>query len=198
MIKVCTAEYMISTVNGTAMAKHWYPRIVAEAFLESTKDGEIQRSPDPVTMIDGDLTWYNNTKDAQILTVQVMRASRSVVVQSPGTVVIHDAWSKAVGISPTADYPSVIQDTFGGKLQNNRPSTVADDLLYGRAFYDSDSTQAFVNIGIVNPGESMHFRYLCAVQTPGVWTTPTKFDPRWEAHARWARLIAFANPVGSL
>ena len=32
---------------------------VAEAFLESVKDGEISRSPDPVTMISGDLTWYN-------------------------------------------------------------------------------------------------------------------------------------------
>ena len=195
-VKLCTSEYMLSTTGGLGMARHWFPRIVAEAFLESTKDGEIKRSPDPVTMIDGDLSWFNNNRDAQVLHVQVVRAPRSVVSQSPGTVVIHDAWSWAVGVSPSADYPSVIQDTFGGKLQFDRPAAAAADLRYCRQFYDCDSTQAWVPLGTVAPQESIHFRYLAAVQTPGVWTTPTEFDPRSEAHARWVRLLAFATPVG--
>lgn len=196
-VKLCTSEYMLSTVKGLGMARHWFPRIVAEAFLESTRDGEIKRSPDPVTMIDGDLAWFNNNPDPQMVFVQVIRAPRSVVAQSPGTVVIHDAWSWAVGESPTADFPSVIQDTFGGKLQFDRPSAASADLKYCRQFYDSDSSSAWVSVGQVNALESLHFRYLAAVQTPGVWTTPTEFDPRWEAQARWARLLAFAVPVGS-
>lgn len=189
---------MLSNVNGLGMRRSWYPRIVAEAFLESTKDGEIKRSPDPVTMIDGDLSWTNNTPDRQQVFVQVLRAPRSVVIQSPSTVVIHDAWSHAVGRSPTADFPSVIQDTFGGKLQFDRPAAAAADLKYCRQFFDGDSAQAWVTVGVVEPQEAMHFRYLAAVQTPGVWTTPSEFDPRWEANARWARLLAFALPVGDL
>lgn len=196
-VKICTSEYMLSTVKGLGMARHWFPRVVAEAFLESTKDGEITRSPDPVTMIDGDLSWFNNNPDPQIVFVQIARAPRSIVAQSPGTVVIHDAWSWAVGESPTADFPSVIQDTFGGKLQFDRPSAAAADLRYCRQFYDADATTAWVSVGQVDALESLHFRYLAAVQTPGVWTTPSEFDPRWEAHARWARLLAFAVPVGS-
>ena len=195
-VKLCTSEFMTSTVSGLGMSRHWFPRVVAEAFLESTKDGEIKRSPDPVTMIDGDLAWFNNNPDPQVVYVQVIRAPRSVVSQSPGTVVIHDAWSFAVGQSPSADYPSVIQDTFGGRLQFDRPAAAAADLKYCRQFFDGDSTQAWVTIGEVAPQESIHFRYLAAVQTPGVWTTPTEFDARSEAHARWARLLAFATPVG--
>lgn len=195
-VKICTSEYMLSTVSGLGMRRNWFPRIVAEAFLESTKDGEIKRSPDPVTMIDGDLSWTNNSPDPQMVFVQVLRAPRSVVVQSPTTVVIHDAWSFAIGRSPLADFPSVMQDTFGGKLQYDRPSAAAADVKYCRQFYDCEGSQAWVTVGQVDPQESLHFRYLAAVQTPGVWTTPSEFEPRWEANARWARLLAFALPVG--
>lgn len=196
-IKVCTAEHMLSTVNGLDMRRNWFPGIVAERFLESTKDGQISRSPDPVTMIDGDLTYFNNSPDPIYITIQVIRAPRSVVAQSPGTVVIHDAWSWAVGKSPTADFPSVIQDSFGGRGQINRPEDADEALLYGRYFADCDSSQAWVNIGQLDPLESLHFRYLAAVQTPGVWSTPSEFEPRWEAQARWTRLLAFSTPVGS-
>ncbi|SHT27772.1 Uncharacterised protein [Mycobacteroides abscessus subsp. abscessus] len=196
-IKVCTSEYMLSTVNGLDMRRNWFPSIVAERFLQSKKDGQISRSPDPVTMIDGDLTYFNNTPDPVYITVQVIRAPRSIVAQNPGTVVVHDAWSWAVGKSPTADFPSVIQDSFGGRGQVDRPENAADKLLFGRFFADGDSSQAWVNVGQLDAQESLHFRYLAAVQTPGVWTSPSEFEPRWEAQARWTRLLAFAMPVGS-
>lgn len=196
-IKVCTSEYMLSTVNGLDMRRNWFPSIVAERFLQSKKDGQISRSPDPVTMIDGDLTYFNNTSDPVYITVQVIRAPRSIVAQNPGTVVIHDAWSWAVGKSPTADFPSVIQDSFGGRGQVDRPENAADKLLFGRFFADGDSSQAWVNVGQLDAQDSLHFRYLAAVQTPGVWTTPSEFEPRWEAQARWTRLLAFAMPIGS-
>lgn len=196
-IKVCTSEYMLSTVNGLDMRRNWFPSIVAERFLQSKKDGQISRSPDPVTMIDGDLTYFNNTPDPVYITVQVIRAPRSIVAQNPGTVVIHDAWSWAVGKSPTADFPSIIQDSFGGRGQVDRPENAADKLLFGRLFADGDSSQAWVNVGQLDAQDSLHFRYLAAVQTPGVWTTPSEFEPRWEAQARWTRLLAFAMPIGS-
>lgn len=197
-VRVCTSEYMMSTHDGVGMRRNWFPRIVAERFLTASKDGEIKRSPDPVTTIDGDLTWFNNSPDDQEVFVQVTRSPRSVVAQNPNTVVIHDAWSHAVGVDPTADYPSVAQDTAGGKLQIDRPEVASADIKYGRFFYDTDGSQAWVPVGVVPSMQLLHFRYLAAVQTPGVWTTPSEFEPRWEAHARWCRLLAFATPVGSM
>ncbi|ORA38126.1 DUF7172 family protein [Mycobacterium aquaticum] len=196
-VKPCTMEGMLATVDGLDMARHWFPRIVAERFLESTKDGTISRAPDPVTMISGDIDWYNNTGDPQVVAVQVNRAPRSIVAQNPGTVVIHDAWSHAQGVSPTADYPSIVQDAFGGRAQVDRPEARAEDLKYGRLFIDGDGSQAWVPIGVLPAKHSLHFRYLAAVQTPGVWTSASEFESRWEAHARWARLLVFATPVGS-
>ena len=197
MIKVCVDDYMLATPGAVGMRRNWFPRIVSERFLTSSKDGEIKRCPDPVTMIEGDLTWFNNSPDDQEVVVQVLRAPRTVVAQSPTTVVIHDAWSHAVGVDPTADYPSVMQDTVGGRMQIDRPETVQEDLKYGRFFFDFDSCQEWVPIGVIPSMQLLHFRYIAAVQTPGVWTTPSEFEPSWEAHARWARLLAFATPVGS-
>lgn len=194
-LKICTSEYMLSDPNGVGPSRTWYPRIVAERFLESTKDGKIDRAPDPVTMIDGDLTWFNNSKDRQRVVVSVHRGPRSIVAQSPSTVILQDAWSWRVGKSPSADYPSVMQDGFGGRYQIDRPSAKAEDLQYGRYFLDGDDSQVWVDLGIVPPQQSFHFRYLCAVQTPGTWTSPSEFSPRWEASARWTRLQAIASPV---
>ncbi|AER49347.1 hypothetical protein STINGER_32 [Mycobacterium phage Stinger] len=197
-LKICTGEYMLSDVRGVGVARTWLPNVIAEQFLESTKDGEIKLAPDPVTMIDGDLTWFNNSRDPVHVAVMVHRAPRSIVAQNPATVVIHDAWSHQVGKSPSADYPSVIQDTFGGRLQVDRASVAKDLLQFGRFFLDGDDSQTYVDLGEVPAKQSFHFRYLAAVQTPGVWTQPSEFEPRWEAYARWTRLVAIGSPVGAL
>jgi hypothetical protein len=196
-LKLCTAEYMISDTNGLGMRRNWFPRVVAEAFLGSTKDGAIKRAPDPVTMIDGDLTWYNNSPDPQLVTVCIHRAPRSIVASNPSTVVLHDSWSWDIGVSPAADFPGAAQDTFGGRLQIDRPSVEAKNVQFARYFIDGDDSQTWVTVGEVPSRESLHFRYICAVQTPGIWTVPSEFEPRWEAHARWTRLIAIGSPVGS-
>ena len=196
-LKLCTAEYMISDVRGIGVRNTWLPQVVAEQFLESTREGEIKLSPDPVTMIDGDLTWFNNSPDPVRVAVLVHRAPRSIVAQNPATVVIHDAWAFQVGKSPSADYPSVIQDTFGGRLQIDRASVAKDLLQFGRFFLDGDDSQTYVDLGTVPAKQSFHFRYLAAVQTPGVWTVPSEFEPRWEAYARWTRLVAIGSPVGA-
>lgn len=194
-VKPCVSGFMVSTVQGVDMARHWFPRKIKEVMLVSTKDGEIQRAPDPVTMIEGDLTWYNSTDESQRVTVNLLRAPRTIVAQNPVTVVIHDAISWQVAEFPVADYPSVMQDSFGGRLQIDRPEVAADKLQFGRLFFDADSSQAVFDLGEVSAGESFHFRYVCSVQTPGTWTTPSEFEPRWEAFARWARLTAYAEPL---
>ena len=82
-------------------------------------------------------------------------------------------------------------------MQVDRPEVAPADLQFGRFFFDFDSCQEWVSVGVVPSMQLLHFRYLAAFQTPGVWTTPSEFEPRWEASARWARLLAFATPVGS-
>lgn len=206
-LKLCVSEYMLSDINGVGMRRGWFPRVVAEAFLESTKDGEIKRAPDPVPMITGDLTWFNNSPDAQVVAVQIHRAPRSITTTSPNTVVIQDAWTWAVGISPSADPPVVMQDATGGRLQLDRAYTAGDELKFGRLFLDADDAQTLVPLGVVPSMQSMHFRYLCSVQTPGTWTTQGdstagaasggSSSGRHEAQARWTRLIALASPVGA-
>ncbi|QPX62150.1 hypothetical protein PBI_INDLOVU_35 [Mycobacterium phage Indlovu] len=197
-LKLCTAEYMISDTNGLGPRRTWLPRVIAEQFLESSKDGEIKLSPDPVTMIDGDLTWFNNSPDPQRVWVLVHTAPRSIIAQNPATVVIHDAWTHRVGRDPMADFPSVAQNTFGGRLQIDRASVAADDILFGRFFFDGDDSQTWVDLGVVPPRQSFHFRYLAAVQTPNTWIVPgpnSDVTPRWEAYARWTRLTAWGSPV---
>ncbi|WAB09208.1 hypothetical protein SEA_LITTLEMUNCHKIN_32 [Gordonia phage LittleMunchkin] len=206
-LKICTAEYMLSDTNGVGMRRGWFPRIVAEAFLGSTKDGEIKRAPDPVPMIEGDLTWFNNSPDPQVVAVQVHRAPRSITTTSPNTVILQDAWTYAVGVSPVADPPTVMQDSTGGRLQLDRAYVAGADLSFGRVFLDTDDSQTLVPVGVVPSMQSLHFRYLCSVQTPGTWTTQGDSDTagaatgggagRHEAQARWTRLIAVASPVGA-
>lgn len=193
-LRIATSEHMLSTIDGIGMNRNWAPRVVAEAFLESTKDGEIQRAPDPVTMIEGSLSWFNNSNIQQSVSVAVHRGPRSVVSTSPVTVIILDAWSWQVGTTPQAEYPSLDQSQSGGRLQIDRPEVAPADLLFGRYFLDSDDNQEMVNLGIIKPMKSFHFRYLCSVQTPGVWTRPSEFDARYEATAHWARLVALAWP----
>lgn len=197
-VKPCTGVYMLSTVEGMGMRRHWYSGPpVKEVTLPSTKDGEITRSPDPVTMIEGDLTWFNNTPDDLMVNIQIVRAPRSIVAQNPSTVVIQDAWTWAKGLDPRAEYPSVMQDGFGGRAQINRPETSAKELKFGRYFRDGDKSTAREHIDLLPSRHLLHFRYIAAVHTPGTFTTPTEFDPRYEAHARYTKLRLYAGPVGS-
>lgn len=194
-LKICTAEFMISTSDGTGVAMTWLPRVVKEQFLTSTMDGPIKLSPDPVTMISGDLTWYNNSGDPQRIWVVMHRSARTITAQSPATVIITDAYSFRIGVDPQADFPSVVADTFGGRLQIDRASAAAADLQYARYILEGDDSQRYVPVGVVPPNQAFHFRYLCGVQTPNVWTEPTAFTPKWEANARWTRLTALASPA---
>lgn len=195
-LRIQTAEFMLSDSNGLGVRRSWLPRVVDEQFLQSTKDGAIKLSPDPVTTIQGNMTWYNNTKDPQHIIMHVIRAPRNIIAQNPSTVVITDAWTHQIGPQPIADYPSVTQDTFGGRLQIDRPSVAPADTQYGRYFLYGDGSQVYVPIGVVQPEMSFQFRYIAGIQTPGVWIDPTgDFTPRWEAFAYWTRLVALASPA---
>lgn len=192
-IKICTAEHMISSPGGIGMARGWFPRIVAERFVGTTRDVTVERAPDPVTFIETDMTWYNGSADAQHVSVSIHRAPQSITTSNPNKVLITDAWSSDVGISPSAGVPEVSGDGLAGRLKLNRPSDLDENIVYGRLFIDADDHVGYAHIGSVPPGQAMHFRYVCAVQTPGDWRLAV--DPRHEAATRWVRLIAIASPM---
>jgi hypothetical protein len=196
-LKILTAEYMLSTVAGLGVSTTWLPQPVQQAFLQSTKDGTIAISPDPVTMISGSMSWFNASADSQHITVLVHRAPREITVQDPCTIIITDGWSFQVGTNPQAITPSVSDDTFGGRLQIDPPDTLAANLTYARYFLLADDSVSYVPVGVVAPGQSFQFQYLAAVQTPGVWTQPTAFTGEYMAYCYWTRLVALASPVGS-
>jgi hypothetical protein len=196
-LRIMTAEYMISNTAGLGVKTNWLPRVVTQAFLQSTKDGDIQISPDPVDMITGDMTWFNDTGDPQVIWVLVHRAPRAITAQNPCTVIITDGWTSQIGVNPQANSPGVSDDWFGGKLQIDRPATLAADLHYARYFLEGDDLVSYVPVGVVPPTQMFQFRYRAAVQTPGVWTEPTVFQGEYMAYAYWTRLVALASPVGS-
>lgn len=196
-LRIATAEYMISTTSGLGVRQNWLPRVVQQAFLQSVNDGNIQISPDPVTMISGSMTWYNSSPDPQNIWVIVHRAPRAITAQDPTTIIITDGWSFQVGSNPIASTPAVTDDAFGGKLQIDRPETLPANLQYARYFLEGDDAVSYVPLGIVPPTQSFVFSYLAGVQTPGVWTQPTAFQGEYEAYAYWTRLVALAAPVGS-
>lgn len=197
-LKVCTGAHMLSTVQGTGLAKSWFPGIVDEALLESTKDGPIERAPDPVTMIEGDLYWINGGTDPITATVLVQRAPRTVLTTDPNTVLISDAWSWVINASPQAETPSSTSDHAGGKMQTNRASVSGSDLAYGRFVLEMDASEAVQPVGVIEPGDALHFRYVAAAHTPGLWIQNDEpdADPRFEAFAYYTRLLLHATPGG--
>lgn len=191
-LKLCTAEYMISDSNGLGFSKSWFPRLVRERFAASTQDGVVDRAPDPIPFIDTDLIWTNTTEEAQHLIMSVHKASRSIVSSNPNTVVLDDAYAWDVGESPSAPRPSSTRNGNGARVKITRATSSAAP-AFGRFFRDWPDVVAYEEIGQIDPGDSVHFRYMCLFSTPGEWRAATQ--PRHEAFARWVRLRLWAAPM---
>lgn len=190
-IRVCAAGYIDSTPDGLSMAPAWNRRIVAEAFTGSTRDGEVQRAPDPVTFIESSMLWVNTTGMPQAVTVHVIRAPRSIVTSDPNAVVLRDGVSWDIAASPAALPPELGSlGESGGRIQFSKTTW---NTQFGRLFIDEDRQTYVVELGAVEPGQAVHVRYRCAVQTPGLWREGVQ--PRHEAFARWVRLRMWAGPV---
>ncbi len=190
-LKVCTSEAMLSTDRGLEFTSAWLPRLVAERFVGSVKDGTVDRAPDPLPFIGADFSWTNTTDLSQHLYVGIHRASRSFVTTNPNAVVIDDAVSWDIGESPSAPRPSTTNlNGIGGKIQMTRPSNAK--VQFGYLFGDRDDYIFNVEVGHVIPGDTLHFRYACLYSTPGTWRVSD--DPRYEAFCRWVRLRCWAAP----
>lgn len=189
-LRVCTAEYMLSTSKGTGFAPSWLPQVVAERMATSGRDGTVDRAPDGIPFIETDILWTNMTGDPLHLHMSMQRASRSLVTSNPNTVTITDAYAFDTGISPSAPAPASATDGFGARLKANR--STATSLLFGRMFRDIPDWVTNVEIGLLEPEESVHFRYRALFSTPGQWRTGS--SARHEMYARWARLRLWSAP----
>jgi len=181
---------MLSTNRGTGYAESFLPRMVAERMATSGRDGGVDRAPDALPFIDTDLLWTNNSGDPQHLQMSVHRASRLLVSSNPNTLVVDDAWSFAVGPSPSAPAPVGANNGFGGRVKITRASGAT--VAFGRLFRDHPDWVSYVEIGAIDPGDTVHFRYRALFSTPGEWRAGT--SPRHEMNARWCRLRLWAAP----
>ena len=188
-LRICTAEFMISEASGTGFSGGWLPTMVAEAFATSGKDGAVDRSPDQVPFIDTELIWTNSGKDPVYAMASIGKAPRSIVTSTPNLLVLDDAYSWDIAVSPSAPTPFGANNGVGERVQN-QPTTLA--VGYLRYFRDFPDAVNYASLGTVDPGESVHFRYRCLFSTPGNWRAAVQ--PLFLAYARYARIRLWVSP----
>lgn len=189
-LRICTAEHMLSDAGGTGFSQSWLPTMAAERFLVSTKDGPVDRAPDPVPFIDGDILYANPYASPLHAMMSVHKASRFLMTSNPNTLVLDDVYTWDIGPSPVAPAPSGSVSGFGIRGQQNRQSQTP--MIFARMFRDEADAVSYVDLGEIPVGEALHFRYRCLFTTPGNWRTP--LQPRHEAAARYTRLRLWTAP----
>jgi len=188
-LKVCTSEFLISDSRGLEFSPGWLPSLVAERMAVSGKDGNVDRSPDQVPFIDSEILWTNSGDDSVHTMVSIHRAPRSIVTSTPNTLVLDDAWTWDIGVSPSAPLPFGTNSGVGIRFQTTQSF---NPVIYTRLFRDFPDSVSYQDLGEVPPGETVHFRYRCLFSTPGNWRAPVQ--PLLLASARWARLRLWSSP----
>ena len=188
-LRICSAEFMVSESSGTGFSSAWIPDMVAEAMLTSGKDGTVDRSPDQVPFIDGELLWTNSYDDPVYAMASIGRAPRSITTSTPNMLALDDAWSWDIGPSPSAPTPYGANNGVGERVVA-QPTTLA--VGYLRYFRDFPDAVSYQSLGAVDPGDSVHFRYRCLFSTPGNWRAAVQ--PLFLAYARYARLRLWVSP----
>jgi hypothetical protein len=189
-IAICSSEMMISGPRGTGFAEAWMPRIVAERFTTSTKDGNVQRAPDPVIFIDAEMSWTNATGSDQQCWLSTHRAPRTIVATNPNTYALDDAVSFDIAVSPNAPDPYATEDGIGCRASIT--PFALNQINYGRFFRGWDDNVRFQSLGVVPAGQTAHIRYRALYTTPGQWRDPNQAFQVVRAY--WVRLLLWAAP----
>lgn len=188
-LRICTAEFLLSDNRGTGFSQSWLPTVVAERMAVSSKDGAVDRAPDQVPFIESEILWTNSFDETVHVGVSVHRAGRFLLTSSPNTLVLDDAWTFDVGVSPSAALPFGTNSGVGVRCKTRQSF---NPLIFSRFFRDFPDSVSYVEVGAVDPGETAHFRYRCLFSTPGEWRAAVQ--PRYEAAARFTRLRMFIGP----
>jgi hypothetical protein len=187
---ICSSEWLISAVTGTDLADAWMPRIVAEKFTASTKDGTVDRSPDPVPFIDTEMSWANDTGSTQKLFLATQRAPRTIVAANPNIYALDDAVSWDIAVSPNAPAPYAVNSGIG--CQGKNTPFVLNQVYYGRLFRGWDDSQTWDTLGDIADGETAHIRYNALFTTPGQWRAPSQ--ALQVVRAYWVHMRLWASP----
>lgn len=166
------------------------PRIVMERFAVSTKDGAVDRAPDPVPFIDTEMSWTNDTGAQQKLFLGMHRAPRTIISANPNTYVLDDALSFDIGFSPNAPQPYATKNGIGS--QGKSTPFALNTVYYGRLFRGWDDSVHFDNVGTIQAGDTVHVRYSALFSTPGTWRAPAQ--ALQVVRAYWVRLQLWAAP----
>jgi hypothetical protein len=163
--------------------------MAAERLATSGKDGNVDRAPDQVPFIESEILWTNATDDPMHAMVSILKGPRSIVTSSPNTLVLDDAWTWDIGSSPSAPAPYGTNNGVGARFSTRQSF---NPLLYTRFFRDFPDSTSYQDLGAVDPGDTLHFRYRCLFSTPGGWRTPVQ--PLMIAQARFTRLRLWTAP----
>lgn len=188
-LPICSSEAMISGPAGTGFDGGWFPRLAAERFITSTRDGDVQRAPDPIPFIQGEITWTNTGMDQHVW-LWTHRAPRVIISTNPNMYALDDALSWDVAVSPNAPEPYASQDGVGARLQVTPPAQ--SQILGAKIFRAWDESMRVDDIGTVAEGETVHVRYSALFTTPGSWRVPAASGQLVRAY--WVRLKLFASP----
>lgn len=189
-ITICASGWVESSPRGTGFADAWFPGVVAERFVTSTKDGGVDVSPDPVPFIDADLTWTNTTDSPVRAWLLTQRAPRRLLGNNPNSYAIDDAISWDVGESPNAAAPYALESGVGARMMTT-PFAV-NQIGYGRIFRAWPDSVRNDAIGAVPAGDTVQVRYQALYTTPGTWRAPNQ--PLQTMHAYWVRLRLHTIP----
>jgi len=189
-VALCSSEWMISTPTGTDLAEGFLPRIAMERFAASTKDGSVDRAPDPVAFIDTEMSWTNDTGVQQKLMIGTHCAPRTIVAANPNLYVLDNALSYDIGLSPNAPQPYATKNGIGA--QGKSTPFALNQVYYGRLFRGWDDLVRFDNIGTIAAGDTVHVRYSALYSNPGQWRAPSQVLQVVRAY--WVRLQLWAWP----
>jgi hypothetical protein len=189
-LSICSSEWMFSSPRGTGLDASWFPRPVAERFTTSTRDGAVERSPDPVPFIESEISWTNSTDAQQRVWVEIHRAPRVIIASNPNTYVLDDALSWDTGTAPNAPTPYASDDGIGARVSLT-PFNL-NQIVYGRLFRGWDDSVRYEPIGTLTPGQTVHARYAALYTSPGQWRTPN--TALQVVRAYWVRMRLWAAP----
>ena len=164
--------------------------MVAERFVASTRDGDVQQAPDAVPFIDAELTWTNSGESAQLVRLGTQRAPRAITASNPNTYVLDDGLSWDIAVSPNAPTPYGVQNGVGARLQTT--PVAVNQVGYGRIFRGWDDSIRYDTLGTVEPGETVHVRYQALYTSPGQWRAPAQVLQVVRAY--WVRMRLWAGP----
>jgi len=203
-VSVCVGQQLTTVwddeqqIYVLQMAPCSVPQLVADARFDSGADGNITETTTAPgkLLIDGQLSWRNNTPVVHNVVIRVTRRYRHWITSNPNAVQFRDRWTW--GIDTAALTEPITTSIYNGQVGSANDigtNTVAEPNqgLYEQ-WWGTGCNDEWV--GPINPGSILQVWYRCYVWTPPPWSDNANLNnPKHLAEAGWTRvqLIAYPN-----